>query len=97
MEIKFIGSKSEIESEMRDFLGIEVIEAGKPAGGSKGTLKGTTKAKVEKITLDLIREAMLACDDKDGKKNLLADYDAAKLSELAEDKYEEFYADLKKL
>lgn len=96
MELKFIGSLSEVKAEMQEFLsdnGEEGTSAKTPS--KRGGTSKTTK--VEKVTADTIREAMLACDDKEGKKKLLADFGASKISELDEDKYEEFLADLKKL
>lgn len=98
MEVKFIGSLSEITAEMEEFLSGAGSETPAATGTAKKKTTGTTKKKeLEKITADTIREAMLACDDKDGKKKLLADYGASKISDLDEDNYEEFLEKLKAL
>lgn len=93
MKIEFNGTLAEIKGEIDELFGEPGADPKTPAKGGKAKV-----AKVpEKITLDVIREKMLAVDNKDGKKALLADYGASKLSELDEDKLDEFYADLCKL
>lgn len=94
MKIEFNGTYAEIKSEIEELFG-EASNAA-PAGGKTKAAANKVKAP-EKVTADTIREAMLACDNKEGKKALLADYGATKISELDEDKFEEFLADLKKL